>query len=100
MCIRDRTYTIKTPKLAGNAVLPGQYADPDIDYFEGKYWIYPTTDGYAGWSGAVSYTHLLGAPESYTTVNEYTTDIELTGENIQSADTDENACLLYTSRCV
>ena len=26
-----------------------------------------------------------GAPESYTTVNEYTTDTELTGENIQSA---------------
>ena len=36
----------------------------------------------------------LGAPESYTTVNEYTTDIELTGENIQSADTDENAVLV------
>ena len=50
---RTETYTIKTPKLAGNAVLPGQYADPDIDYFEGKYWIYPTTDGYAGWSGEV-----------------------------------------------
>lgn len=35
-----------------------------------------------------------GAPESYTTVNEYTTDIELTGENIQSAGTDENAVLV------
>lgn len=35
-----------------------------------------------------------GAPESYTTVNEYTTDIELTDENIQSAGTDENAVLV------
>ena len=35
-----------------------------------------------------------GAPESYTTVNEYTTDTELTGENIQSAGTDENAVLV------
>lgn len=35
-----------------------------------------------------------GAPESYTTVNEYTTDTELTGENIQSTGTDENAVLV------
>jgi len=27
------------------------YADPDITYFDGKYYIYPTTDGYDGWSG-------------------------------------------------
>ena len=35
-----------------------------------------------------------GAPESYTTVNEYTTDTELTGENIESTGTDENAVLV------
>jgi len=34
-----------------NPVLPGKYADPDIGYFEGKYYIYPTTDGFEGWSG-------------------------------------------------
>ena len=50
---RTETYTIKTPQIARNPVLPGQYADPDIDYFDGKYWIYPTTDGYAGWGGTV-----------------------------------------------
>lgn len=44
-------YTLNTPQFANNAVLPGQYADPDIDYFDGKYWICPTTDGYSGWSG-------------------------------------------------
>ncbi len=47
------TYQVKVPKTALNPVLPGQYADPDIDYFDGKYWIYPTTDGYTGWSGTV-----------------------------------------------
>ena len=34
-----------------------------------------------------------GAPESYTTVNRYTTDTELTDESIQSAGTDENVVL-------
>lgn len=48
---RTQTYTIKKPLIAGNPVLPGQYADPDIDYFDGRFWIYPTTDGYPGWSG-------------------------------------------------
>lgn len=47
------TLTIKTPQYANNPVLPGQYADPDIDYFDGKFWIYPTTDGYPGWSGTL-----------------------------------------------
>ena len=50
---RTESYTICKPQIAGNPVLPGQYADPDIDYFDGKYWIYPTTDGYAGWGGTV-----------------------------------------------
>ena len=33
----------------GNAVLDGYYADPNIAYFNGKYYIYPTTDGGSGW---------------------------------------------------
>ncbi|GHH89213.1 family 43 glycosylhydrolase [Streptomyces capitiformicae] len=32
-------------------VLPGLYADPDVKYMNGRYWIYPTTDGFPGWSG-------------------------------------------------
>ncbi|MBX4179091.1 family 43 glycosylhydrolase [Streptomyces geysiriensis] len=32
-------------------VLPGLYADPDVRYVDGRYWIYPTTDGFPGWSG-------------------------------------------------
>ncbi len=50
---RTETYTLKAPRIARNPVLPGQYADPDIDYFDGKYWIYPTTDGFSGWGGTV-----------------------------------------------
>ncbi|UZR97597.1 family 43 glycosylhydrolase [Chondrinema litorale] len=36
-----------------NPVLEGYYADPDILYSEktGKYYIYPTTDGFMNWSG-------------------------------------------------
>ena len=28
-----------------NPIIQGYYADPDIRYFEGRYYIYPTTDG-------------------------------------------------------
>lgn len=36
-----------------NPVLDGYYADPDIIYAEktGKYYLYPTSDGFTGWSG-------------------------------------------------
>ena len=44
-------WTIEKPKTAYNPVLPGQFADPDIDYFDGKYWIVATTDGYGGSAG-------------------------------------------------
>ena len=44
-------YVIKAADIANNPVLPGMYADPDIDVFDGKFWIYPTTDGYPGWGG-------------------------------------------------
>lgn len=36
-----------------NPVLPGRYADPEVLYSEntGKYYIYPTSDGFDHWSG-------------------------------------------------
>jgi arabinoxylan arabinofuranohydrolase len=39
--------------VEGNPVLSGYYADPEIIYSEkeSKYYIYPTSDGYHGWSG-------------------------------------------------
>ena len=46
-----QTWQIEKPKIAYNPVLPGQFADPDIDYFDGKYWMSATTDGYGGKDG-------------------------------------------------
>lgn len=34
-----------------NPILKGLYADPDIAQFGDRYYIYPTTDGFSGWSG-------------------------------------------------
>lgn len=48
--VEEQTWTL-TPVLSNNPVLKGQYADPDIDVFGDKYYMYTTTDGYAGWSG-------------------------------------------------
>jgi hypothetical protein len=44
--------TADAPSLAGtnNPVLPGLYADPHIALFDGVYYIYPTTDGFANWT--------------------------------------------------
>lgn len=45
------TWTIKAV-LSNNPVLAGRYADPDVLLAsDGKYYIYPTTDGYPGWGG-------------------------------------------------
>lgn len=58
---KTTTWTLKKPIFSNNPVLPGQYADPDIDYFDGKFWIYPTTDGYPSWSGTVF--HAFSSPD-------------------------------------
>lgn len=34
-----------------NPVFEGLYADPDMIKYNGKYYLYPTTDGFANWSG-------------------------------------------------
>ncbi|MCA1745007.1 MAG: family 43 glycosylhydrolase, partial [Bacteroidales bacterium] len=41
------------PAVPNNPVLEGYFADPEIIYSEkhGKYFLYPTSDGYHGWSG-------------------------------------------------
>ncbi len=43
-------YTVNS-EVCNNPLLGGQFADPDIDCFDGKYYIYPTTDGVEGWGG-------------------------------------------------
>ena len=57
----NESYTIKAAQLAANPILPGQYADPDIDVFGDKFWIYPTTDGVAGWGG--TQFHAFSSPD-------------------------------------
>jgi len=47
---QPQTWTIEGV-LSNNPVLGGQYADPDIDVFGDTFYIYPTTDGFTGWSG-------------------------------------------------
>jgi len=37
--------------FCNNPILSGLYADPDIDVFGDTFYIYPTTDGFTGWSG-------------------------------------------------
>ncbi|WP_312093108.1 family 43 glycosylhydrolase [Niallia sp.] len=40
-----------TPILSNNPVLAEEYADPDIIRYGDMYYLYPTTDGFVGWSG-------------------------------------------------
>lgn len=40
-----------TTSFAGNPILPEFHADPEIIFSDGKYYIYSTTDGVAGWGG-------------------------------------------------
>ncbi len=40
-----------TPKTNRNPVIPGLFADPHLTVFNDRYYLYPTTDGYASWSG-------------------------------------------------
>ncbi|GIE99882.1 hypothetical protein Ari01nite_73470 [Paractinoplanes rishiriensis] len=50
----DSSFRVGTPWVAGrrSPVIKGLYADPNIAYLAGRYYIYPTTDGYNGWSGS------------------------------------------------
>ncbi|MEV7079046.1 family 43 glycosylhydrolase [Streptomyces sp. NPDC093516] len=45
-----RTWTVEAVRTR-SPLLPGLNADPDVHYLNGRYWIYPTTDGFRGWSG-------------------------------------------------
>ncbi|WP_171113608.1 MULTISPECIES: family 43 glycosylhydrolase [unclassified Streptomyces] len=46
----QRTWTVEAVRTR-SPLLPGLNADPDVRYMDGRYWIYPTTDGFPGWSG-------------------------------------------------
>ncbi|MBO5302999.1 MAG: family 43 glycosylhydrolase [Lachnospiraceae bacterium] len=46
----EKTYTVSTV-IVNNPVLGGEFADPDIDAFNGKYYLYCTSDGFQSWGG-------------------------------------------------
>lgn len=50
--VPDQTFDV-TAAVDHNPVLQGYYADPEIIYSEkhGKFFLYPTSDGYHAWSG-------------------------------------------------
>lgn len=49
-----RAWTVRAVEMK-SPVLPGLYADPNIAEFDGVYYLYATTDGYAGWGGKEFY---------------------------------------------
>lgn len=52
-CSTTNKIMIGTGEEGHNPILKGLYADPEILYAEktGKYYIYPTSDGFTGWTG-------------------------------------------------
>ncbi len=46
----SRTWTVSAVAMT-SPVIPGLYADPNIAVFGDTFWMYATTDGFAGWSG-------------------------------------------------
>jgi hypothetical protein len=56
----DSAAIVSTPDAqsfpgTNNPVLPGLFADPNIAVFDGTFYIYPTSDGFASW-GATSFS--------------------------------------------
>lgn len=56
----DAIYTV-TAEEWGNPFLPGLYGDPEIAVFGDRYYLYPTTDGRAGW--ASTYFKCFSSPD-------------------------------------
>lgn len=72
---------------AANPVIPGYYADPEIMYSEqtGRYYLYPTTDGYEEWRNHDA--HIYSSPDLRTWTREGTaldlkTDISWADEKL------------------
>ncbi len=49
------------PRTNKGPVIPGLFADPHLTSVNGRYYLYPTTDGYAGWSG--TYYKAFSSPD-------------------------------------
>lgn len=64
-----KTYAL-TAAVNNNPVLAGYYADPEIIYSHknSKYYLYPTSDGFDGWSG--TYFETFSSPDLVNWTNE------------------------------
>ncbi|WFE28704.1 family 43 glycosylhydrolase [Solwaraspora sp. WMMD791] len=49
------------PATNQGPAIPGLFADPHLTIFNGRYYLYPTTDGYAGW--AAPYYQAFSSPD-------------------------------------
>jgi hypothetical protein len=80
---KTENYTIEAVKN-NNPVLDGYYADPDLIYSNktGKYYLYPTSDGFDGWSG--TYFKVFSSPDLVNWTDEG--KIISLGENVKWAD--------------
>jgi len=59
---KPQTYSVAV-KEYHNTIFDGSYADPDVLFSKktGKYYIYPTSDGFTGWSG--TYFKTFSSPD-------------------------------------
>lgn len=59
---REQTFAVSATETH-NPALSGYYADPDILYSQknGKFYLYPTSDGFTGWSG--TYFKAFSSPD-------------------------------------
>ncbi|MDA3879896.1 MAG: family 43 glycosylhydrolase [Prolixibacteraceae bacterium] len=83
--VGTKTYTV-TVRIDNNPVVQGYYADPEIFYSErdGKFYLYPTSDGYDGWSG--TYFKTFSSPDLVNWTDEgvildLLTDVEWANRN-------------------
>ncbi|MDP4276134.1 MAG: family 43 glycosylhydrolase [Bacteroidota bacterium] len=79
------TYYV-TASVNNNPVLTDLYADPEVLYSEntGKFYIYPTSDGYSGWNG--KYFNCFSSSDLVNWANEGTI-IDLTSGQVSWAST-------------
>jgi GH43 family beta-xylosidase len=54
--------------VPSNPILPGLFADPQIAEFDGRFYVYPTTDGFDGWSS--SSFQVFSSPDLVTWTDE------------------------------
>ena len=72
-------------KTSSNPVLNGFYADPDVMYSQktGKFYIYPTSDGHAGWGG---YKFNVFSSDDLTNWKDEGTILDLKTDQVAWAD--------------